>query len=186
MGGVRSSPIRWDEGEFDEMRRGVRRDVDGGWGMTTISIDGLPGRLIDESLFVGAGDSRALRGSRCGDCSTVSFPAQRSCPKCTGGRVSDEALPLEGTLWAYTIQGFPPKPPYLNAEERPFRPYAVGYVDLGNEILVETRIVASDVDALAVGDVLRLVLEPIHAGADGTIYTYAFTPATDVNGEEQS
>ncbi len=145
----------------------------------TVTIDGTGSRFVDEALFVAdPAGGWALRGSRCDSCGTVSFPAQQSCPKCTGSAVSEIALPTRGTLWAYTIQGFPPKTPYLNADERPFRPYAVGYVNLGDEILVESRLIADDVDSLEVGDALQLILEPIRTGDDGAVYTFAFTPST--------
>ena len=45
-----------------------------------------------------------------------------------------ERVPLkgEGTLWSFTVQRFRPKsPPYAGADDdRSFRPYALGYVEL--------------------------------------------------------
>ena len=68
----------------------------------------------------------------------------------------------EGTLWAFTEQLFPPKPPYA-VQGADFRPYFVGYVDLGGEVIVESRIVAT-AGSLRIGQPVRLVTE-------------AFTPA---------
>ena len=51
-------------------------------------------------------------------------------------------MPTEGTIWAFTEQLFPPKPPYA-VQGADFRPYYVGYVDLAGEVIVESRIVAA-------------------------------------------
>ncbi|MGD9704988.1 MAG: Zn-ribbon domain-containing OB-fold protein [Acidimicrobiia bacterium] len=134
------------------------------------------GRLIDEALFDVAGDQIALAGSRCVACDAVTFPAQRSCPRCAGDDVVTVPLPRTGTLWGFTVQAFPPKTPYLRADERPFVPYAVGYVDLDHRVLVESRIVTECPTSLAVGDEMTLVLEQLHRDESGPVLTYAFAP----------
>jgi uncharacterized OB-fold protein len=94
--------------------------------------------------------------------------------------VERHELATTGTLWTFTIQGFPPKSPYLEAD-RPFRPYGVGYVDLGGAVLVESRLVADDLAALRIDMPMELVLEPFHrdeAGED--IVTFAFAPAGSI------
>lgn len=137
------------------------------------------GRLVDPTLFTDAADgSLTLVGSRCTHCGTTTFPAQGSCPKCTATAVDRVPLPTSGTLWAHTVQRFAPKTPYLGADVKPFRPYAVGYVDLGGQVLVETRIVCDDPAVLAVGLPLELVIETFHHDRDGAVATYAFTPAS--------
>jgi uncharacterized OB-fold protein len=144
----------------------------------TSSIDVAPsgGRLIDETLFHGAGGEIALAGSRCVACGAMTFPVQRSCPRCAGDDVESVPLPRTGTLWGFTVQAFPPKTPYLLADERPFAPYAVGYVDLDHRVLVETRIVTDDPASLAVGDEMTLVLEQLRRDESGPVLTYAFAP----------
>jgi uncharacterized OB-fold protein len=144
----------------------------------TSSTDVAPsgGRLIDEALFHGTGGEIALAGSRCAACGAVTFPVQRSCPRCAGHDVESVPLPRTGTLWGFTVQAFPPKTPYLLAGERPFAPYAVGYVDLDHQVLVETRIVTDDPTSLTVGDEMALVLEQLHRDESGPVLTYAFAP----------
>ena len=93
-----------------------------------------------------------------------------------------DAVPLraEGTLWSHTVQRFRPKsPPYAgDDDERSFRPFALGYVELEDQVIVESRIVVDDFAQLAIGMRLELAIVPFRREADGTeIMTYAFRPA---------
>jgi uncharacterized OB-fold protein len=144
--------------------------------VTAADVTAAGGRLIDAALFHVAGDAVALAGSTCTACGAVTFPVQPSCPRCAGDDVESVALPRNGTLWGFTVQAFPPKTPYLRADERPFVPYAVGYVDLDHRVLVETRIVTEDPAALSVGDEMTLVLEELQRDGSGPVLTYAFAP----------
>jgi uncharacterized OB-fold protein len=57
----------------------------------------------------------------------------------------------------------------------PFVPFGVGYVELPDGVLVETRIVAADSATLQIGREMEMVLEPFHVGDDGRpVVTYAF------------
>jgi uncharacterized OB-fold protein len=132
-------------------------------------------RLIDESLFVDVDGRTYLAGSTCRTCGAVAFPAQGSCARCTGSDVERCPLPLEGDVWAFTVQRFPPKSPFLGAD-MPFTPYAVGYVDLGGQVLVESRFVVDDPATLAIGQRVHLVLDPFFEDEAGAIQTFAFTP----------
>ncbi|MGW3131033.1 Zn-ribbon domain-containing OB-fold protein [Streptomyces sp. NPDC001123] len=147
-------------------------------------------RLIDESLFENrgkrekrpdrenrefdGGDPPRLVGARCSGCATVVFPLQDSCPRCSGGVMSARVLPVSGRVWSWTLQAFPPRPPY-----RPpaggHRPYLVGYVDLG-EVLVETRLAVSRAE-IRIGLPVRLTTVPSYRDEDGTeVVTFAFRP----------
>lgn len=133
-------------------------------------------RLVGESVLGGAPEAPHLVGSACRGCSTVTFPPQGSCPRCTGQDVERRPLPTEGTIWSWTIQAFAPKTPFLGADA-PFRPFGVAYVDLGG-VLVESRLVTDRLDELHIGMPVRLVLETFHTDPDGTQHqTFAFTPA---------
>lgn len=145
---------------------------------STLSTGVAPngGRLIDETLFDVTGEQIALAGSSCAGCGAVTFPVQGSCPRCAGDDVVTVALPRTGTLWGFTVQAFPPKTPYVRADERPFVPYAVGYVDLDHLVLVETRIVTEDPTSLAAGDEMTLVFEQLSVDESGPVLTYAFAP----------
>ena len=130
-------------------------------------------RLIDEALFDST-DPPRLAGARCCGCGTVVFPRQDSCPRCAGGAMSPHVLPVSGRLWSWTLQAFPPKPPY-----RPpaggYEPYHVGYVDLG-EVLVEARLAIPRAE-IRIGAPVTLTTVPAYHDEDGTeVLTFAFGP----------
>ena len=134
------------------------------------------GALVEPSLFTTVDGELALLGSFCATCATVTFPAQASCPRCTGADVAQRALARVGSLWAFTVQRFAPKAPYV-APGTAFVPYAVGYVNLDDEVLVESRLATDDIASLRIGQMVRLVVESISADDGQVIATYAFTPA---------
>jgi uncharacterized protein len=104
----------------------------------------------------------ALEGSRCDDCGTVSFPASGSCSRCGLGGTSTVRLSTEGTVWAYTVQRFPPKsPPYVLPADG-FCPFAVGYVELPEGIKVEAVLDCRDFSELDAATPVSLVAaEPV-------------------------
>lgn len=82
-----------------------------------------------------------------------------------------ERYPLSrtGTLWSWTIQSFRPKtPPYDGPEE--FVPFALGYVELPGEVIVESRLTRTD--GLRIGMPVEFVVVPF----DERRATYAFKP----------
>jgi len=85
-------------------------------------------------------------------------------------------LPSSGKLWSYTIQRFRPKtPPYIGPEA--FEPFALGYVELPNALIVESRLTDVDFDKLQIGMPMKLIIVPFCTAADGaTLTTYAFKP----------
>jgi uncharacterized OB-fold protein len=124
-------------------------------------------RPVAEGLFT---DEPRLLGGRCDACGLVSFPRAAGCSRCGSDHIAEHRLARRGTLWTFTVQAFPPKPPYAGPE--PFEPYGVGYVELGGEIRVEGRLTEGDPERLEVGMEMELVLEPF--GDDAV--TYAFRP----------
>lgn len=86
-------------------------------------------------------------------------------------------LPTTGTLWSWTIQRFQPKPPFEPHPDQAFKPYGVGYVRLGDVLIVEGRILADDPQSLVIGQPMRVVVDSFSATAAGEpIDTYAFAP----------
>jgi uncharacterized OB-fold protein len=139
------------------------------------SLHSTAGRVVGRELLTEVDGEPRLVGSACGDCGAVSFPAQASCPRCTGQNVEIRPLPRRGTLWGFTVQGFSPKSPYLGADA-PFVPFGVGYVDLG-DVLVASRLATDDLDGLQVGMAMELVLAPLPSEAGGeSVVTFAFAP----------
>lgn len=128
-------------------------------------------RFVDDTLLA-PGAAPTLRGARCPECSTTTFPAQVGCPKCGAQGMEDVALPTRGTLWSFTVQNFQPKRPYR--PDGDFVPYGVGYVDLG-EVIIETRLSENRPERLAIGQLVELQFVRAFADEDGTeVLTFAF------------
>ena len=102
---------------------------------------------------------------------TLFFPA----------RPEEEQLLLSrrGTLWGFTTQQFrPPSPPY-DGDDTPesFAPYALGYIELPGELLVQARFTEADPDRLRIGQEMELRIVPYTTRPDGTeVLTFAFAP----------
>jgi len=130
-----------------------------------------------EDLVAWTGDKPALLGSRCTACDTHTFPRQGSCPRCGSTDLADAELPTRGTVWTWTVQRFPVKPPFRGPE--PFEPFALGYVDLGS-VRVETRLDGAPLDGWAIGDEVELAVELL-PGEDpddpAARWAYVFRPA---------
>jgi uncharacterized OB-fold protein len=107
------------------------------------------------------------------------FPTQSGCPKCTSAETEPVELSRRGTLWTWTVQGFPPKSPPYAGETDPakFKPFGVGYVELPGEIKVEARLTEADPAKLKIGMEMELVIVPLATDDDGNeIVTFAFQP----------
>lgn len=133
--------------------------------------------LIADNLVVETPNGLRLIGGRSKETGETVFPMPEGDEAARFERVQ---LKPEGRLWSYTVQRFPPKsPPYLgpNTPET-FKPFALGYVELEDEVIVETRIDTEAFDALKVG--LPMALTLIEFGRSGSgepLTTYAFKPA---------
>ena len=134
---------------------------------------------INEYIMELDGQKPVLKGVKCKDCGNHVFQVQNGCPKCAGADMEPVSLGNRGTLWAWTIQGFPPKaPPYLGeTDPSKFKPYGVGYVELPGEVKVEARLTESDPAMLKTGMEMELVLDPLTIDEDGNeVVTFAFSP----------
>ena len=80
-------------------------------------------------------------------------------------------LSSHGTIWSWTVQRFAPKsPPYAGPAD--FEPFALGYVELAEQVIVESRFDGIAFDALRVGLPVALRIVPFGDGE-----TFAFGPA---------
>jgi uncharacterized protein len=123
---------------------------------------------ICEGLWTEGAQPRLIAGRRKSDGEIV-FPMP------TGKAAEDHEpvlLPRSGTLWSWTIQAFRPKsPPYAGSEgPEAFKPYAVGYVQLGDVLIVEGRLTRTE--ELEIGMAMELDIVPFASQA----LTYAFRP----------
>lgn len=126
-------------------------------------------RAIAEGLFTDEAAPR-LVGGRHRQTGRIVFP----CP----ANDDFEPWPLSrrGTLWSYTIQRYRPKsPPYAGPEA--FQPWAIAYVELPGETIVEARLENVDFADIQIGMALELLLVPLNPQADEPVLTHAFQPA---------
>jgi uncharacterized protein len=147
---------------------------------------------VADGVFTWPSDEPQLIGSHFPESGVTVFPRAEACPRTASRVAEDVLLPRRGTLWSWTIQGFPPKnPPYIGTESpKDFVPYGVGYVQLSTpdhrgDVIVESRLTVNDPALLHIGMELELVVIPFAVDAEGReVLTYAFTPVTsDISGD---
>ena len=132
---------------------------------------------VAEGLFTQADGRVRLIGSECKACGVITFPSQRSCPRCASLEIRERLLARRGTLWSWTVQCFVPKsPPYAVGDVEAFEPFGVGYVELPGEVRVESRLTESDPACLRIGMPMELTLVPAPGGENAGVVTYAFEP----------
>src|SRR5262245_18498260 len=126
-------------------------------------------------LEVVDGQPRLLR-SRCGTCSTETFPAQSSCPRCSSEDVGRAELATSGTVWTWTVQRFAPKPPFRGPKV--FEPFALGYVDLGT-VRVEARLAGKPVEQWKIDDPVHLVVGALDDDDESSWQAFWFEADTE-------
>ena len=136
----------------------------------------MASKPLAEGLYrLDGGVPRLLGGRRKSD-GKYAFPM----PTGTQAALYDQVeLACEGTLWSYTVQRFRPKTPYAGpGDDTTFKPYAVGYVELPDQIIVESPLRADDFSDLKIGMPMRLTLIPFREDPDGVqVMTYGFEAA---------
>ena len=136
------------------------------------------GVAVVDGLFAETDDGPRLVGSRCGACGTPSFPATSFChhPQCTNRLAVEKAeFGPRGVLWTVAIQNFPPPAP--SKYDEPFRPYAMGLVDLEDGLRVMGQVSAADPNAVEVGSDVELVIEKLYTDDEGNdVVTWKFKP----------
>lgn len=130
---------------------------------------------VAENLFIHEGRATRLIAGRHSKNGTFRFPFP-------AGRDAEAYERIElsprGRLWSFTVQRFRPKPPFDgDGEDGDFRPFAVGYVELPGELIVESRIVVEDFTALQIGEPMHITsLVYRHDEGGAPISTFAFEP----------
>jgi len=132
-----------------------------------------------EGWFTWPSEEPHLIGTTCKSCGDYFFPKASACrnPNCMGTEVEEALLSRRGTLWSYTINHYPPPPPYRAAD--PFVPYGIAVVELAEEgIRVEGQVAAGcDLKALKIGMEMELVIEKIYEDEQGNeVVAWKFRP----------
>jgi uncharacterized protein len=126
-------------------------------------------RAIAEGLFTDDTPPQLI-GGRNRATGRIVFP----CP--SSDEFEPHALARQGTLWSYTVQRYRPKsPPY--AGPAAFKPWAVAYVELAGETIVEARLAEVDLDAITIGMPLELTMVPLDPDAADPVMVHAFKPS---------
>ena len=124
---------------------------------------------IAEGLFTEE-DQPRLVGGRNRLTGRVVFP----CPE--GSDYDPWPLRRDGTLWSYPLPRYRPKsPPYAGPED--FTPWAVAYVELAGETIVEARLVNVAFEDIRIGMPLELTFVPLDPAARAPVLIHAFQPA---------
>jgi len=141
---------------------------------TTRGNEKSPKALLDEVLRVTGEDGRPhLLVSRCDECGARAFPARERCARCCGRRQSVMEAPAEGTLYTYTIVR------ELGKQREGFVPYALGQVDLADDLRIMGIILASPA-TVEIGMRLRTSLLPQGKDEEGNpLVGYGFAPVVD-------
>lgn len=129
-------------------------------------------RPLHEGLFRTRPDgSIVLVGGFSPSSGRTHFPRLWACPYTGADDVEEVELPQRGTLWGWTaVTARPP------GYDGPI-PFGFGIVELTDGLRVVTRLTVADPAALAFGQPMHLVPDPLHTDDDGTIViTYAFAP----------
>jgi uncharacterized protein len=131
--------------------------------------------ILAEGLIEMSADGPRLLGGRRKRDGRMVFPLPRGAES---ELYEPVALDNTGRLWSFTVQRFRPKsPPYTGADdEATFKPFAVGYVELANQVIVESRIEVDNFARLKIGMAMRLELVPFHRADGTTVSSYAFRP----------
>ena len=136
--------------------------------------------LISEDIFTQNEKVPTLLGGRSKIDGKYKFPRPTDA---TADDYEDVSLKREGTLWSYTVQRFPPGPPFVGITDREhFQPFAIGYVELEDQVIVETRIDTNNFESLKIGLPMTLVVEKFKQGnGDGETTTFAFSPTQELS-----
>ena len=124
----------------------------------------LPANLIDTATepFFTAAKRGVLRLRRCNACSKPHWYPRPVCPFCTG---DTEWVDAAGTGTIYSVSV---------TRRAGALPYAIAYVALDEGVTMLTNIVDCDLDALAIGQRVKVCFKPTDDGG-GTVAM--FTPA---------
>jgi uncharacterized OB-fold protein len=122
-----------------------------------------------------------LIGNRCQSCGHYFFPKVTTCrnPLCKKTKPLEKVLfSSKGKLVAYTVNHYPPPPPYHAPD--PFVPFGVVSVELPEGIRVGGQVPKDvDLNSLKVGMEMEMVIDILYEDDQGNeVMSWKFRPAT--------
>jgi uncharacterized OB-fold protein len=98
---------------------------------------------------------------RCAACGETHHYPRSICPFCGSDRTEWRASSGQGTIYTYSVMRRTPAP------------YAIAYVTLAEGVTVMTNIVDCDVDAIRIGQAVKVVFKPTDGGPPVPMFTPA-------------
>ncbi len=122
-------------------------------------------------------------GNRCGSCGNYFFPKAATCrnPLCRRTKPLEEVrFNRRGKLFAYTVNYYPPPPPYHKSD--PFVPFGVASVEMPEGIKVGGQIPTDvDVGKLTIGMEMEIVRDVLYMDEQGNeVLCWKFRPVNKV------
>jgi len=131
---------------------------------------------VVDGLFTLPPEGPNLIGTKCTSCGTYYLPKSLSCrnPNCEGKKTEDAKLSRRGRVHSYTIQYYPPPPPF---KMEPFEPYGIGLVELPEGIRIMGMLTGCALENIRIGMDVELVTEKLYENDQGDeVVTYKFKP----------
>ena len=111
-------------------------------------------------LGIASGTPQLFAGT-CEDCHQSVFPPPAVCPFCMSEGTEWITASGRGTIYSYSVMRRVPVP------------YAIGYVTLEEGVTMMTNIVDCDLDAVRIGQRVRVVFKPTDGGPPVPMFTPA-------------
>jgi uncharacterized OB-fold protein len=130
---------------------------------------------VVSNIFAELPEGPRLLGTRCRTCETPYFPRSAVChnPDCKSSKIEDATFGPSGTLWSVAVQDYPPPAPARF--DKPYRPYAMGVVDLDDGLRVIGRLTTDDPGSAKVGARVELVIDTLcHDEQGNEVVTWKF------------
>jgi uncharacterized OB-fold protein len=118
--------------------------------------------LCGDALEIDASGRAMLIGGRCADCGSETFPRVPVCASCMSENIRPQAMPREGTLYAFSVVHV--------AAKKWKKPMCIGYVDLPNGARVFTHLEGN----LVIGDTVEVGVGTVGEDEEGPITSFVF------------
>jgi len=119
----------------------------------------------------------ALIGSKCSACQEIFFPKRHICQNCQHGQLDEILLSTRGKIYSFTTVMLRPASHYKGPV-----PYSFGWVELPEEVRIETLYTGCEPDTLEIGLAVEMVLEKIDVDDQGReIVCHMFRPIVKRN-----
>ena len=115
----------------------------------------------DERFFDAAAQGKLVI-KRCADCGEFHFYPRPLCPFCFGDRTEWVEAAGTGTIYSFSV----------TRRAGPI-PYAIAYVTLDEGVTMMTNVVDCDLDAIRIGQRVRVVFKPTEGGPPVPMFALA-------------